>query len=129
MKALSKFLKQGSPMNMSKFFWNTLVRDKESIEREARGSIVHTRKITEYEFYVELFKKLHEKAIDARYARYNDEIAAEFAEMYEIIDTLCALYGIKHQDILTKQAQTRVESGGFMGRTFVHYVRASRRKF
>lgn len=127
MRALKKFLHlfEAAPCLKEKktkfryFIQNKLWRDKMPKEAEKHGSIIHTKQLTDQEFDHELRLKLIEEAKEAKSAEDKDELLSELADLYEVIDSLCALHSIEVHDIITTQIQKRGERGGFLGRNYV----------
>ncbi len=106
-------------IKMRKFLQNKLWRDKMPQKLEATGSIIHIKKLTDAEFNKELRIKLLEEADEVQAAQSKEELIGELADIYEVIDTICALHGINKEAIQTIQTQKRNERGGFIERKYV----------
>ena len=46
----------------------------------------------------------------------DDELAKEIADLLEVLDALCAAYGLEPEGVRSLQARRRAERGGFTGR-------------
>ncbi len=106
-------------MKMRKFLQNKLWRDKAPQMMEARGSIMHIKKLTDAEFDQELRAKLLEEAAEVQAAHSKEELIGELADVHEVIDTLCAFHGISTEEIQTIQTKKRDDRGGFIERKYV----------
>ena len=102
------------------FFQNKLWRDKlvDTMEQK-HGSRINWHYLNDQEFNAELRIKLAEETQEVIVAQSRDELVAELADVFEVIDSLTKLHGISEQEILTAQAKKRDERGGFEGRKFV----------
>lgn len=106
-------------MKMRKFLQNKLWRDKAPHMMEARGSIIHIKKLNHVEFDHELRAKLLEEATEVQTAQSKEELIGELADVYEVIDTLCALHAISKEEIQTIQTKKHAERGGFIERQYI----------
>ena len=105
---------------MRTFFQNKLWRDKlVDIMQEKHNSRINWRYLSDEEFNQELRLKLAEETQDVIVAQSRDELIAELADVYEVIDSLAKLHGATKQEIVTAQTKKRDERGGFEGRKFV----------
>ena len=92
--------------------YNKLVRDRipEIIRRDNLECEVVTLK--EEEYRQALRKKLIEEAQEAAEAS-EQKLVAEIADLYEVIDTLIATYGIERELVIAEQQRRREERGSF----------------
>ncbi|WP_293150126.1 MULTISPECIES: nucleoside triphosphate pyrophosphohydrolase [unclassified Microcoleus] len=89
-----------------------LVRDRiPDIIRES-GNECETAVLSDAEYCQALRQKLIEEAGEVAEA-YGDELVAELADLYEVIDALMLSYGISGDRILNAQAKRRENRGGF----------------
>lgn len=69
----------------------------------------------EAEFHQALWAKLVEEAQEA-VAADPIGLVTELADLYEVMDTLMAAYGIDRQAVLAEQKRRQIERGGFTRR-------------
>ena len=103
---------------MHKFLQNKLWRDKAPDMMRATGSIVHVEQL-DVEYEKQLHIKLQEEIEEVCSARDNKELIEELADVFEVIDALCALHKISLEDVHTAQEAKRDKRGGFYERSFV----------
>ena len=104
---------------MHKFLQNKLWRDKAPDMMRKTGSIIHTTILDDDEYEHQLKVKLAEECAEVNAARSNKELLEELADVYEVIDALCALHNIAIEDVRTLQVKKRNERGGFYERNYV----------
>lgn len=100
------------------FLQNKLGRDKLVEIMAKRGSLVTWRHLNDQEFDDQLRIKLAEETEEVAKACSRDELIAELADVFEVIDSLAKFHGISQQEIIKTQTQKRHEKGGFEGRKF-----------
>jgi len=86
---------------------------------EEMGSIIHVEKLTDIQYNKQLRFKLLEEAEEVRFAKSQQELLEELADVLEVIDSLCALHNLTHKEIKKVQEKKRNKRGGFVGRKFV----------
>ena len=107
-------------IKMRKFVQNKLWRDKAGeILEQQHGSVIHYRMLSDGEFEAQLRCKLLEEADEVRLASSKEDMIAELADVFEVIDSLCRLNGISRDEVLLVQASKREKRGGFEGRKYV----------
>lgn len=105
---------------MRTFFQNKLWRDKlVDTMQQKYNSRINWHHLNDEEFNAELRIKLAEEIQEVIVAQSRDELIAELADVFEVIDSLTKLHGISEQEIVTAQTKKRDERGGFEGRKFV----------
>ena len=98
---------------MLKFACNKLTRDK-TIERMNSKSIKPNYIILDKKYLPKaLNNKLLEEANEVINAQDRDEMIAEIADVLEVIDALCKLHNISHEEILKEKAQIKAIRGTF----------------
>lgn len=101
-----------------------LVRDRIPEIIQADGHRAVTRILDEETYRAALLEKLTEEAHEARQAPA-DQLAAELADVLEVLQALAAAHNLTWNDILTMAARKRAERGAFHGRIFLEYVEQS----
>jgi len=101
--------------------YNKLVRDRVPEIISQSGKQFAVKEMTQSEFHQALRDKLCEEAEELRVAEAEDLIA-ELADIYEVIDTLLKVYGIAEADIRACQLKKRSERGGFEQRINLLWV-------
>ena len=112
-----KTVSKDSPMRV--FKQEKLWRDKMIAKAESQGSVLHWRRLDDAEYDKQLRIKLLEEADEVRLAQSRDELIGELADIYEVVDSLCALHNLSKSDIIAIQDKKRAERGGFAERKFV----------
>src|ERR1700676_2164503 len=90
-----------------------LWRDKMLEKAEAQGSCLHWRQLSDAEYDKQLRLKLIEEADEVCVAQSRDELMGEIADLYEVIDSICALHKISSNEVIKLQEKKRNERGGF----------------
>jgi predicted house-cleaning noncanonical NTP pyrophosphatase (MazG superfamily) len=92
--------------------YNKLVRDRipDIIRQDGRKCQAMT--IPEREYRQALLEKLIEEAQETA-AASPQEMVAELADLYEVIDTIMAVYEIDRESVLQEQERKRTERGSF----------------
>lgn len=104
---------------MRTFLQNKLWRDKLVAIRESEGSCITWRHLNDEDFDEKLRVKLAEEIEEVVVAKSRNELIAELADVFEVIDSLIKLHGISKEEIIGSQTKKRDERGGFEGRKFV----------
>jgi predicted house-cleaning noncanonical NTP pyrophosphatase (MazG superfamily) len=104
---------------MRVFKQEKLWRDKMVAKAESQGSVLHWRKLDDADYDKQLRIKLLEEADEVRVAKDREELIAELADVFEVIDSLCALHKLSKSEIIAIQDKKRAERGGFAERKFV----------
>lgn len=92
--------------------YNKLVRDHIPEIIRQSGMECETAVLSDAEYCQALRQKLIEEATEVAEAD-RDELVAELADLYEVIDALMLSYGISGDRILDAQAKRRETRGGF----------------
>lgn len=104
---------------MRKFRQNKLWRDKAPNIMRAQGSIIHVEQLDDAAYDNQLRTKLLEEAHEVNCALSREEIVAELADVYEVIDALLTLHTISHDELIASKEQRKAHRGGFFERQFV----------
>ena len=102
--------------------YNKLIRDRvgEAIEKDGKVAIIRT--LEKQEFQDELKQKLMEEVNELLSAQ-GDSIVEEMADVYEVLEHLLAVYGIKEEDLLIVKAKKAQIKGKFRKRLFLVAVK------
>jgi len=92
--------------------YHKLVRDRIPEIIRQSGIECETAVLLDAEYCQALRLKLIEEATEVAEAN-RDELVAELADLYEVIDALMLSYGISDDRILNAQAKRRETRGGF----------------
>ncbi len=118
---------------MHKFLQNKLWRDKAADLMRATGSIIHVKQLDDLQYEEQLKMKLREEIEEVCVAQGNTELIEELADVFEVIDAVCALQKISLEEVRTVQQEKRDKRGGFFERVFVtiaeHVARSSGEKY
>ncbi len=109
-------------MTMRVFKQQKMWRDKMVATRESEGSKFQRRRLDDREFDEQLRIKLIEEADEVRCASSRTELIEELADVLEVIDALCGVHGLTHQEIAEVKAKKHALRGGFDERIFVEIV-------
>lgn len=101
------------------FIQNKLWRDNMIAISEVRGSVIHWRRLNDTEYAQELRTKLLEEAHEVFEAKSHTELVEELADLYEILDILCATSGCTEEEILAAREKKCAERGSFTQQIFV----------
>ncbi len=104
---------------MHKFLQNKLWRDKAPELMRATGSIIHSKQLDDVQYEEQLKIKLREEIEEVCAAQETKELIEELADVFEVIDALCALHNISLENVRAIQQEKRDKRGGFFERTFV----------
>lgn len=108
--------------NMRKFRSEKLWRDKTIEMWEKHGSVIHWKRLDDAEYNNQLRLKLLEEAQEVSEAQSRQDLMSELADVFEVIDAICALHGFSRNDTRAAQEKKRAERGGFFERIFVTIV-------
>lgn len=106
-------------ITLLKFKQDKLWRDKAPSMMEAYGSIIHIKQLSDTEYDTQLRLKLDEETAEVIVAQAHKELLEELADVYEVIDALCALHDISKDELLAVQRKKYESRGGFYERTLV----------
>lgn len=104
---------------MHKFLQNKLWRDNAPDLMRATGSIVHIKQLDDMQYEEQLKIKLREEVEEVCVAQDSKELIEELADVFEVIDALCALQKISLEDVRAAQQEKCDKKGGFYKRAFV----------
>ncbi len=110
---------------MLKFSFNKIVRDKAVAELESEGIKVSYEKMPKESLVSHLKNKLLEEAKEVFDSQSNDELAAEVADVYDVLEAICKESGIDLSEVQENRTKKHSKRGGFSAGIFIHHVEVS----
>jgi predicted house-cleaning noncanonical NTP pyrophosphatase (MazG superfamily) len=107
---------------MRKFVGNKMWRDKAYDRKELAQSIIHYRMLDDQEYEQQLRSKLSEEVEEVVHAASTPKLVEEIADLYEVIDALCAVRGITRDEIMKAKEAKFAQLGGYYSKKFVMFV-------
>lgn len=98
---------------MKKFEHNKLWRSKFTEMMVDKGCVVYADKLDEDQYEEALRAKIVEESIEMLEATDQEEAMEEMADILEVMDCLCKVYGIKMADILDIKARKLAKLGSY----------------
>jgi predicted house-cleaning noncanonical NTP pyrophosphatase (MazG superfamily) len=102
--------------------YKKLVRDKIPEIIQAKGEKCEVRFLNDYEYKIEVLKKLSEEVAEVLQAENNEELIKEIGDVQEVLRGLAAAYNLDIAEIDRVREQRRKERGGFDKKTFLEYT-------
>lgn len=106
---------------MPTFKFSKLVRDKIVDDQIASGAKPVYRQLDEEAHKQELIKKLAEEAQEIAGAPA-DELVGEIADVKQVLEDLCELYGVPMAEVAVVQSRKRDKSGAFRRGLYVEQI-------
>ncbi len=106
---------------MTRIEYNKLIRDRIPEIIQAEGKRFDIEIMSDAEYQLALLSKLSEEAQEASQAT-PEKLAAELADLYEVIDAVMAAHGIDQGTVLSIQQERRNQRGGFEQRLKLLWV-------
>lgn len=98
---------------MKSFIHNKLWRDKLSKIMKEEGSVVHVEQLDEDQYEEALRAKIVEESIEMLESTDQDDVMEGMADILEVMDALCIVYGIKMDEILQIKEEKQADLGGY----------------
>jgi predicted house-cleaning noncanonical NTP pyrophosphatase (MazG superfamily) len=105
---------------MGKVFHKKLVRDKIPEIIEKNGDVCETRILNDWEFEIELRKKLVEESEEVLNCS-KEKLVDELADVLEIVSSLADNNQIKMEDVEKEMRLKREKRGGFDKKIFLEW--------
>ena len=105
-----------------KFKTNILVRDKMIEKMSSDGIRVDYKELNEQNYINSLREKIIEEANEVAEENNREKLIYEFADLFEVAQTLAAAVGITEFEITKAQKEKRQKSGGFKKGYFTNFV-------
>lgn len=99
--------------------YNKLVRDKipEIIEND--GEIAFTHELSDFDYRLELYKKLSEECKEVALSKTAEETLEELADTLEVLRAIALLENSQLEDIIQIADKKKEKRGGFQKRIFL----------
>lgn len=111
---------------MPKFRYDKLVRDKIAQLSRDSGHIVIEKTLRGLKLKAALQQKILEEAAELPLQAHKDmAVIEEIADLQQVIDDICRLYGIDEAELTAAKNQKIVKRGGFLDGSFVETVEIS----
>ena len=107
---------------MRRFSVNKLIRDRIHNHMTQKGYRYTLQTYSKEEYRQRLGDKLLEEAGEVVRAIAQEEQIAELADLCEVMDALCAEYGITWEAVKAAQAEKRDRHGGYYHGVYVPFV-------
>lgn len=104
---------------MPRIVYNKLVRDHIPEIIAAQDKSYEVAIVSQADYRALLLDKLQEEAAELA---AGDNLAEEFADIYEVLDAIIAANGLSADEIATIKAQKREKRGGFIERVKLLWV-------
>jgi len=102
--------------------YDKLVRDKIPEIIESKGETPVTRELGDYDYKVELEKKLQEENNEVLSATTSKDRLEELADMLEVIFALGSIENATEQNLMDIMYQKREQRGGFVKKLYLERV-------
>lgn len=99
--------------------FNKLVRDKIPDKIESNGEVAITRVLSDYEYKIELYKKLLEESNEVIRSKTKEELIEELADVYEILRALANLNDETMDKVIEEADKKRSKRGGFDNKIYL----------
>jgi predicted house-cleaning noncanonical NTP pyrophosphatase (MazG superfamily) len=99
--------------------YNKLIRDRIPNIMNDAGKKFRIRKLTDYEYKVELQKKIHEELSEYLNTENNREAIEELADIMEVIYGLCKVHGFSPEELEQVRKEKVEKRGAFQERFFL----------
>ncbi len=108
-----------------KTYYGKLVRDRIPEIILAAGKSCEVKTLEAEDFLPALKAKLVEEAAEVNNSASREELIAELADLYEVLETLQAATGLSQVEIDAVKHQRRESRGGFEKRLYLEWVEES----
>lgn len=105
---------------ISRIYYNKLVRDNIPAKIEAKGEHCEIRTITDpQEFQQELLKKIKEEAASLAMVRTKEEFLGEYADLMVVLDTIITQLGITDAELAEARSENSSKKGAYDAQHFL----------
>ena len=107
---------------ISRVYYNKLVRDNIPAKIEAKHEECEVRKITDVqELQQELFKKVQEEAASLAMCRTKEHFLEEYSDLMVVIETLIHQLEIPKEDIVAARKENLLKKGAYKHGYYLHW--------
>jgi predicted house-cleaning noncanonical NTP pyrophosphatase (MazG superfamily) len=107
---------------MPKFSFNKLVRDNAAAELESEGIKVKYEILPKQSLIQHLKNKLLEESKEVFESESDEELAAEMADVYDVLEAICKESGIEPSEVEENRIKKHSKRGGFASGIFIHHI-------
>jgi len=112
----------GYQSEVTRVYYNKLVRDNIPAKIEAKHVACEVRKITDIqELQQELFKKIKEEANSLAMARTKEEFIEEYCDLLVVLETLVGQLGYTKEELLEARKENLVRKGAYKQGHFLRW--------
>ena len=107
---------------VTRVYYNKLVRDNIPAKIEAKKEACEYRKITDaQELQQELFKKIQEEASSLSMSRDKAGFIEEYCDLMVVLETLVAQLGISKEELQEARSENLVRKGAYKHGYYLHW--------
>ncbi len=107
---------------VTRVYYNKLVRDNIPAKIESKGESCEYRKITDVqELQQELFKKIQEEASSLAMSRDKTTFIEEYSDLMVVLKTLVIQLGISHEELIEARKENLVKKGAYKHGYYLHW--------
>ncbi|MEK7462432.1 MAG: nucleoside triphosphate pyrophosphohydrolase [Patescibacteria group bacterium] len=107
---------------VTRVYYNKLVRDNIPAKIEAKKQACEIRKITDgQELQQELFKKIMEEASSLAMARDKATFIEEYSDLMVVLETLVNQIGIPKEELIESRKENLVRKGAYKHGYYLHW--------
>ncbi len=107
---------------ISKIYYNKLVRDHIPAKIEAKKEDCDVRKISDVqELQQELLKKIQEEALSLSMSRTKEEFMEEYSDLMVVLETLISQLEISKEEILEARKANLLNKGAYKHGYYLHW--------
>ncbi len=107
---------------ITRVYYNKLVRDNIPAKIEAKKEACEYRKVTDVqELQQELFKKIMEEASSISMVRDKKEFLEEYSDLMVVLETLIQQLEISREEVITARKENLVTKGAYKHGYYLHW--------
>jgi predicted house-cleaning noncanonical NTP pyrophosphatase (MazG superfamily) len=107
---------------VTRVYYNKLVRDNIPAKIEAKREACEIRKITDVqELQQELFKKIQEEASSLSMSRDKATFIEEYSDLMVVLETLVNQLGISREELVEARRENLVRKGAYKHGYYLHW--------
>lgn len=107
---------------ITRVYYNKLVRDNVPAKIESKKEACEVRKITDQqELQQELFKKIQEEAASLSMCRDRESFLEEYSDLMMVLETLVHQLGITKDQLIEARKENLLRKGGYKQGHYLHW--------